>query len=211
MLIELPYCPPISFFVLYHYFDSVCFDIWANFEKASYRNRCHIAGANALLSMSIPLLHGKQQHRIFKDIMIFNDSSWQSLHWASICSAYRKSPYFEFYEDSLYPYFHREYQKLFDFNLILFKWIIEQLHFEQKWNFSNAYQKTTEKGVLDLRDGLRPNPQRSKIPFNIKWPVYHQVFEDRYGFLENLSVLDLLFNEGPRAAALIQEAAAAIS
>lgn len=210
LLIELPYCPPVSFFVLYLHFETVCFDIWANYEKASYRNRCHIAGANGLLRMSIPLQRGKHQHRAFKEVLIHNESAWQVLHWTSICSAYRQSPYFEFFEDSLYPVFHQQQPKLFDFNLALFEWIIQQLRFEKKWACTRSYESEPAPGIMDLRNCLAPNPEKSKIPFSFRLPVYHQVFDDRYDFLPDLSVLDLLFNEGPKAAPLIREASRTI-
>lgn len=161
-----------------------------HFIKQSYRNRCDIVGASGKLSLSVPTFRKGRDKTIIDQVGISNDSSWQALHWRSICTAYRSSPYFEYYEEDFENFFLEPKINLFDFNLELTKVIMKRLGMEVKFTMTEEFVLKQE--IPDFR----PNYSR-KSPDNNKYPRYIQVFEDRVGFNENLTILDLLFNQGP--------------
>jgi hypothetical protein len=175
--------------------SKVTIDINEHFHKQSYRNRCVIAGANGSLNLTIPVkrLPGKTA---LKDIRIDNDQNWRKIHWKSIESAYRTSPYFEYYEHEFSPfYLDKKYDFLVDLNKVIFDAIIRCLQIETKIEYSLSYIENIDDSY-DLRDAIHPNNNTSQF---YKTPNYTQVFQDRMDHLPNLSIYDLLFNEGPMA------------
>lgn len=201
LLIESTYAGPIAYFQLINQASTILIDQHENFVKASYRNRCKIATPDGILTMSVPIKHGREQRRRMMEIEIFNgnDNNWQKQHWQTLCSAYRRSPYFEYYEDELEVYYTQKYDLLMDFNQAIFNWVCEKLDIQPQIELTASYIKETEKEVMDLRTCLNPNPKKEQLPQWIKIPTYHQVFGDRTGFLPNVSIFDLLFAEGPNA------------
>jgi WbqC-like protein family len=197
LLIDLQYLPPIAYFKLLQQYDKVIFEQFEHFQKASYRNRSIITGPNGPLRLSIPLQKGKNQHTLMKDVQICYTDHWQKDHWNSFASCYRRSPYFEYYEDEFEAVFRQETPSLMQFNLQLLQWVLDALGMEVSWALSTAFQKNPE-NITDARSAIHP---KSPLPgfFEFNPPVYHQVFEDRTGFQPNMSIVDLLFNEGPKA------------
>ncbi len=162
-----------------------------HFQKQTYRNRYTIYSANGKLNLSIPIQH-KTSSRLYKDTQISYDTNWQRIHLKSLKSAYQSSPYFEFYEDDIMPLFTKKELYLMDFN-------IKSLSLINDWLQLNVdLKKTTEYAHNPEIPNLR-NRFNSKKESTQKMDSYVQVFSSEKGFIKNLSILDLLFNEGPNA------------
>lgn len=176
--------------------NEVCFDEAEHFVKMTYRNRYYISGSNGLVQLSIPLQHGRDQRTAMRDLSISTHERWQVQHWRTLFSVYNRSPFFEYYAPSLEELFLNKYQCLTDFNLATVRWLKEQLKF--RFGITNAVEYVKQyENVFDMRVGFKPGVEKSIINAG---PAYYQVFADRTGFLPNLSMLDLLFAEGPSAA-----------
>lgn len=177
--------------------DIVLFEDHDNYQKQTYRNRTYIYGANGKLLLTIPIKHtGKQGNgkQLYKDVRIENEFQWQSLHWKSIQTAYRTSPFFEYYEDELIPLFEKKKDYLLDFNYECMEAVNDCLQLEVNYSKTATFLK-------EYGDEL--NDQRNLV--NAKKDKYHalssyiQVFSEKHGFISNLCILDLLFNEGTNA------------
>jgi hypothetical protein len=180
--------------------ETIILDRAEHFEKMSYRNKYYITGANGPITLSIPLTDGREQRKPMKDVQICNKDRWQIQHWRTLVSVYKRSPYFEHYEPSLERLFHTQYDLLIDFNLATIEWLKAQLKLKCNIEFADTYLKEHE-GTIDLR-----NLKRSKDVAN-NTPKYYQLFEERNGFLPNLSLLDLLFSEGPATVGILAPSA----
>ena len=194
-IFPLFYLPPVSYFsaLQAHDFEFII-EAHEHFPKQTYRNRTSISSPNGSLDLYIPVVKGSKVHTVFKDVKISYDAKWQRLHWLSMQNSYRNSAYFEYYEDELAPFYHQKFDYLFDYNLELFEWVLKKLKKTTPITFTAEYVKDTSPQE-DFRDRLSfKNPA---IVFPAK--PYFQVFEDRNSFLPNLSVLDLLFSQGPQA------------
>jgi len=174
---------------------TVIFDPGEHFEKMTGRNRYKISGANNSILLSVPLVNGRNQHVPMHNVHISNDVSWQLQHWRTLVSVYRRAPYFEHYEETLKPIFENTYTNLIDFNKTSTDWVTQQLKLHFKEEEARAYIKQYPEEVTDLRI-IKPGNKKESLT---EFPRYYQVFEDRVGFLPNLSILDLLFSEGPHA------------
>jgi len=177
--------------------EEVLFENEDNYQKQTYRTRQYIYGANGSLLLNIPIKHidSKINKQKYRDVKIEQQFNWQTIHWRSLEAAYRTSPFFEFYEDELIHLYRKEYKFLLDFNYDCFQAGIDCLQLEI------PYQKTTEyltetlpEGIIDQRKLINAKGQKKPLLEN-----YKQVFEEKHGFLPNLSILDLLFNEGPNS------------
>ena len=192
-LLSSTYFGPIDYFANIFQADEIKIETEENYQKQSYRNRCSIYGANGKLDLNVPVTHNKVigKRLMTKDALIANEFDWQKLHWKSIESAYRTSPYFEFYEDELRPLFEKKHKFLLDLNFETLDIIKDLL--QEDWNLSKTdeYQMSPS-GVIDLRKEFSP-----KIETKVIIPEYTQVFSDKYGFIPNLSILDIMFMEGP--------------
>ncbi len=192
MTIVSPYFtfPAISWWASVAKAETVLFDAAEHFQKMTWRNKYHISGANNSNKLSVPLINGRNQRVPMREVNIHNESRWQTQHWRTIVSVYRRTPYFEYYEPSLQPLFEKQFTGLIDYNKATIQWAKNQLKFQFEEEETDTFIKNYPPDVGDLRF-LKP-PQTV-------FPRYYQVFEDRIGFLPDLSILDLLFSEGPRA------------
>ncbi|MDG1729862.1 MAG: WbqC family protein [Algibacter sp.] len=193
IVIHPTYFPNIAHFVAIAKADEVIFEMDDNFLKQTYRNRTYIYGANGKLGLNIPVIHSQKNRQKYKDVKIFNEDNWQNLHWKSLLSAYRTSPFFEYYEDELEHLFTEKATYLFDFNLKCFEVFCDCLQLEIKTSKTETYKKIIE----DKTDFRHLVNAKKEAPYNFK--TYTQVFNNKHGFIPNLSILDLLFNEGPNA------------
>ncbi|MFN0276569.1 MAG: WbqC family protein [Chitinophagales bacterium] len=193
LLIELQYLPAIPWIQLIQQYEKIYLDVKEHYVKGSYRNRCHILGPNGLQRLSIPLLKGKHQHSAMEDVSISYETHWQKDHWLSLCSAYRRSPYFEYYEDIFYPFYHTKHEKLFYFNYELLKCIFKILGIQKEITFTEDYIKPGAAGFDDYRTMISPKKENSALPST---SAYSQVFSDRFPFHANLSIFDLICNTG---------------
>lgn len=179
---------------------SAIIDIHEFFRKQSYRNRCVIAGANGPLNLIVPIQRGSGKTKV-KDIKIDHSQNWKKIHWKSLESAYRTSPYFEYYEHLFYPVYNEDNLKfLVDLNDKMAEIILSCLQFEKTVHKSKHYLSTVS-GLADYRQKIHPKQPSLDFSTGVK---YIQVFEDKLGFFPNLSVLDLVFNEGPNAIVLLK-------
>lgn len=193
IIIHPTYFPNIVHFVAMVKAESAMFEVDDNFVKQTYRNRTYIYGANGKLALNIPVIYTQKNRQKYKDVKIFNKEKWQILHWKSLLSAYRTSPFFEYYEDELQPLFELKSDYILDFNMTCFEVICECLQLELNTSKTEVFQKTIE-NKTDFR--YLVNVKKEQIqPFE----TYTQVFSNKHGFIPNLSILDLLFNEGPNA------------
>lgn len=180
-------------------YGTVCFDGYEHFQKMSYRNRYYISGSNGLITLSIPLVEGREQRTAMKDVLISNKDKWQVQHWRTLTSVYKRSPYFDFYEHDLERLYTIKFEKLADFNLASIQWLKQQLKLDFKEIITDSFEK--EAADEDMRWIMKPGVERTKTDA----VAYYQVFADRTGFLPNLSLLDLLFSEGPRTLQWLKE------
>ena len=175
--------------------ETVLFDIGEHFQKMTYRNKYHISGANNSIKLSVPLINGRNQRVPMKEVCIYNDARWQVQHWRTIVSVYKRSPYFEHYEDSLKPLFETNFSTIIDYNRAAMQWVKRQLRLQFEEKETDIFIKEYPEDIVDLR---------YYKPVSEHFPKYYQVFEDRIGFLPDLSILDLLFSEGPGAMAILK-------
>lgn len=193
LLIDLPYLPCISWISLAKQYDEIYIDAFEHYVKGSYRNRCHILGPNGMQRLSIPLVKGKHQHTPMKDVRIDHGSNWQKIHWQSLCSAYRRSVYFEYFEDVLYPFYHSRIDGLMASNHALLQLIFKILKMPQQVVFTERYISKGDNTFDDYRSVISP---KKKNMLNPDLPVYTQVFSDRFTFFNDLSIVDYIFNTG---------------
>jgi WbqC-like protein family len=193
IIIHPTYFPNISHFVGIVTADNVVFDVEDNYQKQTYRNRTYIYGANGKLSLSIPVKHTHKNRQLYKDVKIVNDTNWQLSHWKSLQSAYRTSPFFEFYEDELAPLFHKKQQYVLEFNFKCLNVIADCLQLDLNYKTTSIYQKELL-NFQDLRFLVNARKEQEQ-----HFEAYTQVFSNKHGYINNLSVLDLLFNEGTNA------------
>ena len=174
--------------------DMVVFDTGEHFQKMSDRNRYHISGANNSIKLTVPLVNGRNQRVPMKDVLIFNEERWQVQHWRTLVSVYKRTPFFDHYEDSLRLLFETPFSYLVDYNKATMQWVKQQLKIQFEEKETDVFIKDHPESELDLR---------KHMPAALNLPKYYQVFEDRLGFIPDLSILDLLFSEGPGTMAFL--------
>lgn len=200
IIIENQYFAPISLYIALLRNSNIVFEQCERYQKRSFRNRCIIAGANGPVTLSIPIEKGREQKTFTRDIRIANQYGWQDQHWKTILSSYNRSPWFEYYKDSLEVFYKKHFEFLIDWNMELFYWTLQKLEVDIVAEFTTDFIKNYDpKTWLDLRDKILPGNYTQ-----FETPVYGQVFMDRLGFLPNLSILDLLFCEGRNSRRLLQ-------
>ena len=191
-IFPLFYLPPVSYFtVLKENNFEFLLEKFEHLPKQTYRNRAVIASPNGSLDLVVPVVKGAKVHTPYKDVKISYDERWQRLHWLSLQTCYRSSAYFEFYEDGLAPFYEKKYDYLFDYNYEILAWLFKQLKFPEQLNATERYEADV---AMDLRNAM----SKKEVPLTQTKP-YFQVFSDRNEFIPNLSMVDLLFNQGPQA------------
>ena len=185
--------PNIATFVAIVQSKELVFEACDNYQKQTYRNRTNIYGANVKLSLTVPVSFTQKNRQLYKDVAIHNHENWQAIFWKSLESAYKTSPYFEFYEDELNPLFESTETHIYDFNMKCFEVICECLQLDIPHTFTKEFIVNPS----DISDYRKLSNARKASEYNFE--PYTQVFNSKHGFIPNLSILDLLFNEGPNA------------
>lgn len=198
MALFLPtYFSPISQYKAIVNSEVILFETEDNYQKQTYRNRCYIYGPNGKQLLNIPVKHtSKSSKRKTKDTLVDNTDSWQKQHLKSIQIAYRNSPFFEFYQDDILSIFKKEYTYLLDVNIDTYLFITDAIQINQQFSKTTEYDVSTENDYRSLANAKRKH--------NYKFDSYIQMFDDKYGYLKNLSILDLLFMEGPNAISFLE-------
>jgi hypothetical protein len=194
------YLGPVQYYCKLLQYPSILIEQEENFIKQTYRNRCVIAAANRLLTLSVPVEKPETLKCQTKDIRISDHGNWRHLHWNALISAYGTSPFFMYYQDDFAPFFEKKYRFLFDFNEELRKLICSLLDMQPSVSFTTQYEVNPSH---DFREKISPkssfnDPEFVPIP-------YYQVFKEKFGFLPNLSIVDLLFNMGPEGLIVLQQ------
>jgi hypothetical protein len=190
-ILSSAYFGPIQWYQKLNRYDECLIERCDNFIKQTYRNRCIIATTGGTQALSIPVENYEGLKCQMRDIRISDHGNWRHLHWNALMSAYGESPFFEFYADDIRPFFERRWDYLFDFNMEITQKMCELLDVRPHLQPTDAY--CTDE-IDDFRDVIHPkHPLPDK---NFEPRRYYQVYEQKHGFLPNLSILDLLFNEG---------------
>ena len=215
-LLSTTYFGPVQWYQKLCRAESVLIERWENFQKQTYRNRCVIATANGTQALTVPIERGGSQ--LIKDIRISDHGNWRHLHWNALVSAYGESPFFEYYQDDIRPFFEKRWVFLYEFNEEIRQTMCELIDIEPSVGHSEKYIAERTNGL----DGLNSNGAHGQTgsplhdyreAINPKHPLpdldftpqrYYQVYGQRHGFLPNLSVLDLLFNMGPESVMILK-------
>lgn len=186
------YLAPVEYYSALAKADTVFLEHCEFYEKQSYRNRCNIAGANGQLALTIPVEKSKGARMLTRDVRISEHSDWQLQHWRSIESAYNSTPFFEYYKDDLLPFYEQDWTFLWDFNIEIQAKMLELLDLQVDIQLTKEYKVDFDENVLDARNSIHPKKETDTGSLK----KYYQVFEQRFGFIPNLSIIDMLFNMG---------------
>ena len=237
-LLSSTYFGPIQWYQKLNRYDECLIERHESFIKQTYRNRMLIPTTNGPLSLTIPTNHNTSL--AMKDIRISDHANWRHVHWNALLSAYGESPFFEYYQDDIRPFYEKKYEFLFDFNMEITEKMIELLDIRPKISITNEYIQNEElkvksieseelkvkneesnglanhkvqssnlkvqskevqskevQSIVDFREAIRPKKPLPDAEFESR--RYYQVYEQKFGFQPNMSILDLLFNEGNEA------------
>lgn len=192
------YFSPISQYGMIYQSDEIRFETQDNYQKQTYRNRCYIYGANGKQLLNIPISHSKSENKIkTRDIRIEEASHWNKQHYKSLKSAYNSSPFFEFYEDDLLGILNKNHKFLLDLNIDTFEFINDALELDLNCKTTTEYLPNAQNDYRGLAN--------VKSSINCISDSYTQIFDDKHGHIKNLSILDLLFMEGPNSISFLEK------
>ena len=203
-LLATTYFGPVQWYQKLYRYDKVQIECCETFVKQTYRNRCLIATTQGVQSLTVPVRSEKLSVKGEELALISDHGNWRHLHWQALQSAYGDSPFFEYYEDDLRPFFteHR-WERLLDFNEAIRKTMCELLDIHPHVEYTTTFLPpttglgTVQSPIADFRAAIHPKHPLPDADFVA--PPYYQVFASKHGFLPNLSILDLLFNMGPES------------
>ena len=192
VLLSTTYFGPVQWYQKLYRADVVQIERWESFQKQTYRNRCLIATTQGVQALTVPVV--RDESPLIKDIRISDHGNWRHLHWNALQSAYGESPFFEYYQDDIRPFFEKRWDYLLDFNEAICQKMCELIDIQPNMEYSSEYVAEPKKQI-DYRLAINPKHPAPDLDFAPK--PYYQVYSVKHGFLPNLSVLDLLFNMGP--------------
>lgn len=203
MIFPSLYNAPIVYYALIQAENkSINIEQYDHYTKQTYRNRCRILGGNGRMDMVVPIVKNHGKKTLLKDVKIDYDTPWQAVHWKSINSAYASAPYFEFIQDYIEPVYLRKQNYLIDLNCELLTITSELLNLDINHVRTDRYDPV--ESASDIREAIHPKRPFKLNSVNYTPLPYHQVFAERYGFVKDLSILDLLFNEGQNAGMILK-------
>lgn len=201
LLVELQYLPSIAYFVLINETQNILLEANENFEKQTYRNRCEILSSQQRECLTIPLIGANKKIKS-KDIKIDNEQKWQVKHWRTLKTCYGKTPFYEFFSDEFEPFYFKNYNYLWDFNLDILTRCLKIIRLPAEKAETDSYEKKIKNNVIDARSLISPK-NKEWLDQNFKPKQYHQNFGNTFEF--NLSIIDLLMNEGPNTSSIISQ------
>ncbi len=202
MIYSALYNGPLNYYARLVREQCIILEQFDNYTKQTYRNRFRVMGPNGILTLSIPIKKKPGIKNYLKDIRIDYDTPWNNVHWRSLVASYAASPYFEYFKDDLIQFYENRFKFLIDLNLQLAETILQLMGLKVSVQYSISY--TDIAGEIDPRFFIHPKKDWAVVDPDFQPVVYHQVFSDRHGFQANLSILDLLFNEGPASLSILQ-------
>ena len=194
VLLSTTYFGPIQWYQKLYRADEAWIEQHEHFVKQTYRSRCIIATTQGTQALTVPVERDILKSQAIKDIRISDHGNWRHLHWNALQSAYGESPFFEYYEDDLRPFFEKRWTFLFDFNEAIRQKLCELLDISPVVRFTEKY---VSDHASDYREAINPKHPAPDPDFQPR--RYYQVYEAKHGFLPNLSIVDLLFNMGPES------------
>lgn len=202
VILSTAYLGPVSYYSKLYAASEVVLEQHEHYKKQTYRTRCVIASSSGIQALTVPIVRDDPSHTAIRDIQISDYGNWQHLHWQAFITAYDNSPYFEYYADDLREVYERRFKYLWDFNEALRETLCRKLDFQPRITLSEQYEEHPD--AMDLRNAITPKQSSAAAPSNVE--SYHQVFERKFGFLPDLSIVDLLFNVGPESLLLLDRA-----
>lgn len=202
ILLSTAWFAPVHYYARIISHPEIYLEQYEHFNKQTYRNRCIILGGNGSIPLVVPVVKGRGQKILIRDLKISYDTEWQRNHWRTIFSAYNSSPFFEFYKDEIEPFFEHKEKFLFDYNLKIHETICDLLEIENNLILTKDFEKVPE-GTQNFRELISPK-NKTIIDKHFHPQEYTQVFTERFDFIPNLSILDLLFNVGPNSYSVLE-------
>ena len=203
LLIEYQYFGTVNYYKTLFQFSNIKFEEYENYEKGSFRNRTPVPGANGVINLSVPLQKGRDQKAPFRDIKIDYRDKWMVLHMRALDACYNRAPFYEFYREGIRDLLYQEETYLMALDKKLVHWVLKMLKAKPHISATETYDRIVEGDIVDARNTVLPGKELNE---NLNFTVaeYDQVFRDRIGFKPNMSILDLLFCEGPASAGLLK-------
>jgi hypothetical protein len=197
------YNGPINYYARLVREQKILLEQFEHYTKQTYRNRFEIMGPNGILSHSVPVKKRRGVKNLIRDIRIDYDTPWNKIHWRSLEASYASSPFFAYMKDELAPFYEQRIKYLMDLNLGLIRTTLDLIGVNIPVECSNAFKPLEEPS--DPRILIHPKLDHSQADPSFLPVAYHQVFAERFGFISNLSILDLLFNQGPDSLTLLRK------
>lgn len=208
IILNSAYLAPIEYYTKLYTYGTVYIEGWDSYMKQTYRNRCVIASAGGLQTLTIPTEKSEGAKCVMKDVRISDHGNWKHVHWNAFVAAYKHSPFFDYYADDFHRFYEKTYEFLYDFNMDLCKWVCEQIDLQPALLPTEDYV-VHPMGIDDYRD--RIHPKKSFCEDTDFSPVaYYQVFDSKMAFQPNLSIVDLLFNMGPESLLVLRDSVTSI-
>lgn len=204
ILLSTAYFAPIRYFSKLLAYPEIYLEQHENFVKQTYRNRTIILGANGPIPLIVPVEKGRAQKVKIRDLKIAYDENWQRTHWRTIFSAYNSSPFFEYYADEIEPFFQKRFRFLFDMNQQITETILKTIDIGTNICFTDDFESIPST-CLNYREKISPKLHLMQPDPYFEARPYTQVFSEKFGFVPDLSILDLLFNEGPSAGTILAD------
>ncbi len=198
------YLGPVEYYTKLYAYEEVAMERYDHYMKQTYRNRCVIASADGPLALTLPTEKEDGMKCLMKDVRISDHGNWRHVHWNAFVAAYRHSPFFDYYADEFQHFFTRKYQFLYDFNMELCRWVCGLIDLHPAIFPTDDFLAEPE-DADDFREVIHPKRNYAEADPDFVAKPYYQVFEQKHGFIPNLSIADLLFNMGPESLLVLRD------